>query len=194
MTLYTISLDPGTRQAGLALFEGDRLVDAYLGSEYPGNLLERYDAVAADLINVVESQWKPRFKKPQNVQVVQEVPQFYAYGSSRTPGSGDDILALCLVCGAFGMSLVERGFSRPSIYRPAQWKNQVEKEAMCARIVDCLAPCEVAVLEKFRAKRGKKLINHNVVDGVGVGMKKLKRIPVAGTPMSMWKRTDADFK
>lgn len=183
---YTLSFDPGTKQAGIGLFDGQRLIGAHLEKQDEGYIVERSYLVANNIVELINKKWSWLPKK--NTKFVFEYPQFY---KGKTPGNGDGLLALCLVLGGVGSLLMEQGFYQPLLVRPREWKLQTDADVMCRRIVKCLAPCEVAILEEFRAKRGAKDINHNVVDGVGIGMGELKRLPVPGTNINMWLRTDA---
>ena len=190
---YTVALDPGTLRAGAAVYRGQRLVWAYLSKEHPGKLLDRAYVAAFDVADRLLAECPFLLFSQKNTKIYAELPRVIMRGGSRTPGDPDSILALVLLVGAFSTRLVDRGFSTAENIRPADWKTQVEKKAMTARIESCLAPCEIAVLESFRGVRNKK-IDHNVLDAVGVGMKPLKRIPIAGTPIQMWQKKDSDFK
>lgn len=144
-----LAVDPGTEQAGFARFEGSRLVQAELIKE-KGSLKEyRAWRVAVRIGDLLVP----------GASLVVEHPQVYA----RSPGDPDDLLALSLVVG--GVLALHKG---GEIVRPREWKGQVPKNLMTARILRQLEPDERELCKKIND-------NHNVLDAVGIGLWKLKR-------------------
>jgi hypothetical protein len=144
-----VAIDPGTEQAGFALFDEGVLVRAELVVEKGSTKEQRAWKVANKLGDLLE----------KDSTLVIEHPQVYARG----PGDPDDLLALALVVG--GVLTLNGG---GEIVRPAQWKGQVPKKIMSNRILKALTEEERLLTEKVRN-------NHNVLDAIGVGLWKLKR-------------------
>ncbi len=96
-------------------------------------------------------------------QIVIEEPQVYR--GSKGKGDPDDLLQLAGVCGA-----IEGRFSfvqNVESVKPAEWKGQVDPDAMTARILTKPTPAELAVMEKSPKA---KTWDHNEVDAVGLGL------------------------
>lgn len=145
------AIDPGTEQAGLAIFREGVLVDAHLVVEAGLTKEQRAWRVATKLGKLLVP----------GAELVVEYPQIYAKASQVDP---DDILALTLVVGGV-LSLHGGG----ELVRPAAWKGQVPKKVMVNRILKNLSEEEQKILKKVKD-------NHNVVDAVGVGLWKTKRL------------------
>lgn len=148
-----IAVDPGTEQAGFALFENGKLIQAELIKE-KGSLKEhrawRVSCRIGELL-------------VPGATLVIEHPQVYA----RSPSDPDDLLALALVVG--GVLALHKG---GEIVRPREWKGQVPKNLMTARILRQLDADERALCKQIND-------NHNVLDAVGIGIWKLKRFKFA---------------
>lgn len=149
--MVLIAVDPGTEQAGVAVFSEGHLVEAHLIVE-AGYTKEQRAWRAACQIGK---------RLVPNADLIVEYPQIYAKVSKVDP---DDILALTLVVGGV-LSLHGGG----ELVRPAQWKGQVPKKVMVNRILKNLSEEERKILKTVKD-------NHNVVDAVGVGLWKLKRL------------------
>jgi hypothetical protein len=145
-----ISIDPGTEQAGFARFVAGELVQAELIREKGSTKEQRAWRVAAQLGALC----------PPGEALVIEHPQIYV----RSPGDPDDLLALALVVG--GVLTLHGG---GELVRPRTWKGQVPKKIMVNRILKHLNEEERALCAKIKD-------NHNVLDAVGVGLWKLKRL------------------
>lgn len=145
-----IAIDPGTEQAGFALFEDEQLVVAELVREKGSTKEQRAWKVACKLGDLCVP----------DCDLVIEHPQIYA----RSTSDPDDLLALALVVGGV-LSLFKGG----EIVRPRTWKGQVPKKIMTNRILKQLD-------EKERLLCSKVKDNHNVLDAIGVGLWKLKRL------------------
>lgn len=150
MTKRLIAIDPGTEQAGFARFVEGRLVQATLVREKGSTKEQRAWRVARKLGELFET----------GEDLVIEHPQIYV----RSKGDPDDLLALALVVG--GVLAVHEG---GELVRPRTWKGQVPKKIMTNRILKHLAGDERALCAKVKD-------NHNVLDAVGVGLWKLKRL------------------
>lgn len=186
MSRYLVSFDPGTQAAGVALFDYQRLIDVLLIKRSGGYAKDRAVEIALDISNAIIEKW-PFLLKHKDTRFVFEYPEFYSGG--KTPGNGESILSLCIVLGGVALKLHELGFQKPKFIQPKKWKSQTKKEIMTERIEMCCAPCEIAVMAHTRGVKNKK-IDHNVLDGVGIGFDALDRLPLPGTPIQMWLRTD----
>lgn len=160
-----VSCDPGLRACGVAVFQDGVLVHAALvknpvkKARGPEAWWGMADAVRTHIWESDSFRLVPR-------TYVLEVPQVYRFGKSRT--DPDDLIQLAGVGGAVGAVL------RPKEaygYYPRQWKGQVPKEVMVARIEGRLTPEEVKAIQPVAAS-----LRHNVLDGVGLGLHHLGRL------------------
>lgn len=162
-----LSVDPGIRGCGVALFVDDLLGKAeYVRNTCPkGNRAAEAESMAAniyyyaykDLINDLAVEW----------------PRIYASrireGSSKE--DPNDLLALAGVVSAVAGKLNVWSTS----YCPSEWKGQLTKEACHERIKSRLTPIELAILEDASKAAGKTYA-HNVWDAVGIGLHHLGRL------------------
>ncbi|MFA6118156.1 MAG: hypothetical protein WC729_29485 [Sphingomonas sp.] len=156
-----LSLDPGIRGCGVALWEGKQLVrcEYVKGASAAGSVLAAAHAMAQQV----------RAWAPDDVTFLAlEWPQVYRVGKGK--GDNNDLLALAAVLGALVALFPLAGFE---VFKPAEWKGQVPKDIMGNRIVGKLEGREVVV---FRAAKVIKSLEHNVIDGVGIGLKALGRL------------------
>jgi hypothetical protein len=163
---WLLSLDPGLRGCGLALFHDDKLHTAW----YSKNLEKKargptaWDAMAS----VVERDVFLRL--PREVWVVDrlatEVPQVYRGRSSK--GDPADLLELTGVVGAVARAIPSRERRH---YLPREWKGQVPKEIHVPRILNILAADETQRIEPVIAS-----LRHNQTDGIGIGLFDLRRM------------------
>jgi len=155
MTKKLIAIDPGTEQAGFALFENGILTRAELVREKGSTKEQRAWRAARQLGALCQAH--------ADAELVVEHPQVYL----RSPGDPDDLLALALVVGGV-LTLHEGG----DLVRPREWKGQVPKKIMVARILKQLSDEEQALCKRVKD-------NHNVLDAVGIGLWRLKRFRAA---------------
>lgn len=137
-----IYVDPGVHACGVAYFADAKLCWA------------RYVAVGDDLRLDVGGQ-----------PLVIEMPRIYP-GSGQRKGDLNDLLNLAAIvgrCEAWNAGTVKRVF-------PAQWKGQVPKKIMTARILSKLSWEEVARIERVGYK------DHNTIDAIGLGLWHLGRL------------------
>lgn len=136
-----IAIDPGVKFCGVACFRCDELEFA------------RYVAVD-DLVDAIDL----------SEELHIEMPRIYP-GSGQQKGDLNDLLNLAAVVG-----LCESYFNRSTRVFPAQWKGQVPKKIMNARILSKLSPIEQGRIVGAGAK------THNVIDAVGIGLHALHRL------------------
>lgn len=137
------AIDPGVHKLGIALFFEGRLIDA------------RYRDLMFAPVGSVDRQ----------ARLIIEMPRIYP-GSSQRKGDLNDILDLAAAVG-----FCEGRFDGP-IERvfPAQWKGQVPKKIMNARVLSKLSADEKLRIESVGAK------DHNTIDAIGIGLWKLGRL------------------
>jgi hypothetical protein len=151
-----ICIDPGSKKAGVSLFEED------------GTLMTAWLAVGADWRETADNIMR---KMPVSMcrvnSVVVERMQYYE--GSDVPV--EDLITLSLmagrVTGLFSGWVGENTFT----YLPKQWKGQVPKDIMIARIISKLTPAEVRRVQLPKTKVGQK----DVWDAVGIGLHHLRK-------------------
>ncbi len=142
-----ICIDPGVKACGFAVFRDGVLRSA------------RY-------LNIDAVPWENWMD-----ELVIEMPRIYP-GSGQQKGDLNDLLDLAAVVGyCEGLHQGEEGAWGPrSRVFPAQWKGQVPKKIMTARILSKLSEIELGRIERVGAK------DHNTLDAVGIGLWKLGRL------------------
>lgn len=164
--MSTLALDPGLRGCGVAVFSDEGVL---VECEYV-----RSGSKDADLEGAL---WMARavknaFPLPYKHLAV-EWPQVYA--GSKQKGDPNDLIALAAVVAA----VVTRYASIVTRYKPRDWKGQVPKEVIQARILGApgvagrLSAEEVAV---FKDCACPKSLRHNVLDAIGIGLHFLDRL------------------
>jgi hypothetical protein len=158
---WVLSVDPGLRHCGVALFGDQQLRWAALIKSPektvrgPAAWLAMAKAVLARLLNL-----------PKPDVLVVEVPQVYSWRGQK--GDQADLIELAGVDGALVGTIEHKtGIS----YLPRQWKGQVPKEVMNARV-----EAKLSEVEKGRIEACAPSLRHNVLDGVGIGLKYLGRL------------------
>ena len=165
--MSTLALDPGLRGCGVAVFsdEGVLVECEYVRSGSKADDLEGAMAMA----EAVEDAFTLPYK-----HLAVEWPQVYA--GSKQKGDANDLINLAAVvasvCTRYGTSIITR-------YKPRDWKGQVPKEVIQARILGApgvvgrLSAEEVAV---FKDCDCPKSLRHNVLDSIGIGLHFLDRL------------------
>ncbi len=92
------------------------------------------------------------------------MPRIYP-GSGQQKGDLNDLLNLAAVVGGH-----EKTFKNHVRVFPAQWKGQVPKKIMNARVLSRLSPQERLRIEDSGSK------THNTIDAVGIGLYRLGRL------------------
>jgi len=163
MTL--LSVDPGVRGCGVALFSEQKLVNA---AYVKNSVAESCGPKEALALAVAVATWSG----PINALAL-EVPQTYKGRAKR--GDANDLISLALVDGA-----IAGIFERVQIfsYFPSQWKGQVPKPKRAgedyiieARVRKRLSPDE---LERVNWPNAWKLCM-DVSDAIGIGLTALSR-------------------
>ncbi len=169
-----ISLDPGIRGCGVALFRGGRLE----ACDYLKNPVLKGDDVDAVLGMADEVvKWR-RLHCPLVVpEFVFEHPRVYTISKSK--GDPNDLMPLVGV--AYACAGYIAGHKSVRVF-PATWKGQLTKEACEARIRSRLDTAELAVLDATVHRVGAKA--HNAVDAVGIGLHAVGRF----APKRSWEK------
>lgn len=170
MTVFTVALDPGIRHCGLALFMSNRLVRAGLARNPEVSL--RGPAAWTTMARAVEDMlaaWLPEegFVDGDELILAAELQQVY-----RGPGAKadpDDLFQLTGVVGAV-TALVNTSVG----YLPREWKKNLPKGVVEARIKKRLSPEELKAMKE--AEGSTPSLQHNVIDAVGIGLHHFMRL------------------
>lgn len=163
-----LAVDPGIRGSGAALFVGGRLAWAdYVKN--PARKGNRADAAGSMALAVVE--WA-RARVATLDDLAAEWMQIYAgqIRAGASKGDPNDLLALTgVVSGVAAVVGVTA-----TAYLPREWKGQLDKAAMHARIRGRLSEAELCNADC--ACRRAKSLAHNVMDAIGIGLFHLGRL------------------
>ena len=163
-----ISLDPGVKVAGVAIFEDNELSRAFLVQG--GNWYLTAQEVWRQILDGY-----PFGIRGLNPELAVEIPQIY----NTRKIDVNDLITLSLMAGAFVGQIAERVVSIRT-YLPSQWKGQVPKSVMTKRTKNKLSPEERARVE-LPSARG---LQHNVWDSIGIGLHHLRKNRRAGNKKS----------
>jgi len=158
---HLASIDPGVKECHLAYFEGGVLSGVWQFS--PGAAVHQ-----------------PLGPCPTGTELVVEVPRIYPHSHPRP----NDLIDLAFAAGR------AVGSNPATIVYPAHWKRQLKKPVSHMRILEVLAPHELAVLPpetadkvreaaEYLGRTGKVRYNwkgHNTLDAVGIGLHHLGRL------------------
>ncbi len=156
-----LCVDPGLRGCGVAFFRAGTLIRAgyVTSSAIEGRGYAAHKAMARALVDAYGYVGLSR--------LVIEHPRIYP-GAAQQKGDLNDLLDLvgvgAAVAANYPVTEVETLF-------PSDWKGNVPKEVMTARISRAIANEERAGIEKCYAS-----LTHNVLDAIGIGLFKLGRI------------------
>lgn len=160
-----LTLDPGKKEAGVALWEDGSLVDAWLTrakKERAEQLTWHYATAQQVYEDITE-----RGHRIDTISTfVGECPEVYP--GKHQKGRQSDVVELALVTGAVG-ALVQP--ETITIYLPKEWKRNVPKEIVEKRVNRRLYDEEKERIEWCKATT----LWHNIYDGIGIGMKYLRR-------------------
>lgn len=168
MQLY---VDPGLRACGAAVFDGAALVAAALPVGTQDGDMRRPRERAGILVAMAGAvrRWADSIGSIERLIV--ELPQIYPRGHQLAPKAGtdpNDLVHLAAVVGALSAAFAT---VETEIVLPAEWKGQIPKKIMHARVVGdsiktgILAPAEKAVLPKLPVSK-----LHNTLDAVAMGL------------------------
>jgi len=164
--MLLVSIDPGVHMAGVAIWRDGKLVTARLLHEKDGN-------VAEQLTDLVQKQ-RARICIPgqpypwEDVELAIEVPQ--TYDRQHSKGAPEDIERLNSAANTYTDAITKLGCKECARYYPKDWKGQVPKDVMIRRIKGRLKPEEKTKIVSAGS------LTHNIMDGVGIGLKRLGRL------------------
>lgn len=171
MILRTI--DPGLRGCGAAEFyialEGGRAFPQLLRAAYVRNLKDGrcYPAHAGMAEAVVD--WygtrKVAWNKVEDLLII-EHPRAYPGMPKTDPNDLLDVCGVGAACAA-----VLQNYTRLESVFPFEWKGNVDKKAMTARIESKLTLHELEKIEPVG-----RALRHNVLDAIGIGLWKFGRL------------------
>lgn len=152
-----LSVDPGLRGCGVALWDAGRLAQAaYVENPMKtGRGPAAYRAMGDELSKLTVWGSEP-------LHVVLELPRVYPVSK----GDPNDLIDLAGVVGAIAGCMADTC----SHYEPAQWKGQVPKTIMAKRILSKLSKAELDNVQHVGYK------DHNTIDAIGIGLKYLGRL------------------
>lgn len=165
--LYAV--DPGVRCLGGAFFGSGVLKRGWIVRNPKGDgslsdhmrMVRLYrDSIFSDL-----APGAAKFDYFQSCHLAIEVPQVYR--ASKQIGDQNDLINLAIVAGGVA------GLFEPELvfrYYPREWKAQVDPEVSNQRVLERLTPEELEALEDVPAS-----LRHNMLDAVGIGLKRLGR-------------------
>lgn len=152
-----IAIDPGKRSSGVAMFDSKgTLVRAFLTNKAQTKAPRSVDW----MLSVSDFTIEPL------EEVIIEMPKVYP-GAART--DLNDLLDLAAVVGAHALRAYRQQAS-VTLVHPQDWKGQVPKKIMNARVLSRLTEAEQATIEGAGAK------THNVLDAIGIGLRHLNRL------------------
>ncbi len=156
-----VSIDPGVRDAGVALWDDDHELRAakLIRCRHGG-----WPALAAMVADWVEHSYL-------DIQhIVIEQPQVYV--QSRQKGNPNYLIALAMAAGAIAMAVLDRHPDASIVtVLPAVWKGNTPKDIHNERTKKLISPVEHEQISLPSAKS----LQHNVWDAVGIGLHLLQR-------------------
>lgn len=156
-----ITIDPGVRGAGIAVWSLNNLVMACYVKPMRK---DRGYGLAEDLAYNVEMAVKDYSPK----LIVCEFPRFY--GSTHQKGDPNDLIDVA-VAGAAISTRLDSLISYIESVSPSDWKGNVPKQKMLVRIWKKLTEEERAVVQKTN-----KSDREDILDAIGIGLWKLGRL------------------
>lgn len=153
-----VTIDPGLRHCGLAVFRDGVLRAAYLvrlGADDAQTAAARF-ALATQVFSLAGH--------PDRLVI--ELPRIYP--AARQKGDQNDLIQLATVAGAVVGRVLARHVE--FIY-PRTWKGTINADVMTERITERLTADESTRVEKCPAS-----LSHNVYDAIGIGLHVLGRL------------------
>ena len=152
-----LAIDPG-KDTGAARFLGDVLVDVKLFT-CSGPPVERVRSISYNVAMWCETADR----------LACEWPQIYQRAKSK--GDPNDLLPLAAILGGI---FTDFPAAEIVLYKPAEWKGQMSKEACHEKIRKSLGASELKLLDDCLMTIPRSL-RHNAMDAVGIGLKALGR-------------------
>lgn len=150
------AIDPGLRGCGVAQFDHGRLSWAC----YIRNPMTEGRGPTAHA-KVAHEVWL----FCPTAHLIIEFPRIYPHGPRDRRSDPNDLLDVAGVAGACAAL-----YEHITWVFPQQWKGQVPKEVMNARVMKRLSPEELAAVKSVGA------LDHNTYDAIGIGLHHLGRL------------------
>ena len=140
---WHLSVDPGTREMGWALWRGTSLVQCGLarGKTWTGTVRKMPELPCVDVLTLEDQQ---------------------IYRSS--PVDAHALLAVARVVGAV---VAFYDYPKHSLVKPAKWKGQVPKKICNERTLKALSQIETEVVGNVKCPAS---LRHNLLDAIGIGL------------------------
>jgi hypothetical protein len=174
---YQLSIDPGTRGAGAAIF--DTVTRQLHAARYIRNPIDggrRLDAAIA----LAEAVF--RWAGEEGVLVMRTVAceVMRSYNAGQQKGPQDDLIDVSLVSSACATLGKLRGADKLVTYYPAEWKSNLNPETCLERIIERLSLPEQGRIQLVGRTPlydipGSDSLDHNTLDAIGIGLKLLGR-------------------
>lgn len=177
--MLIVSMDPGKRACGVAVWRDAELHAAAwvrTVAREKASGAEAWAQMAFAVERYVQGVFT-RIRVPEDhIYFVAEVPQTYQGTGRAARVDLDDLLDLAGVVGAVATALAPLDVIVS--YRPREWKGNLPKEVMVERVKAKLSRDELSrvVLPPGRKKGSVGVAAHNVMDGIGIGLKYLEAI------------------
>lgn len=163
-----VSIDPGASSCGIAVFKEGELRTAFLvAPNTQGTAGYTRGLVVADAASRALQHCRVHADSPS---IFCEIPRVYPQASQQK-GDPNDLIHVAItgamVCEALALS--ERAREVSYVY-PHEWKGNIDKKIMLARIEKTLTVAERSRVQSAGAK------THNILDAVGIGLWTLARL------------------
>jgi len=164
-----VSIDPGYRYCGIAVFSDGRLTHAeHVDAKVWDTEAQQFASTASAVWEFLETTVGKAAMETAELAI--EYPQQYLH----SPAPRESVQRLVGTVGAVLAQVQGKtgGLSvKVSTYKPREWKGQVPKDIMGKRIVARLSAQEVPIIPALPKSK-----LHNVVDAIGVGLYHLRRL------------------
>lgn len=171
-----LTLDPGTRGAGVAVFVDRDLV----GATYVHNPCREGRRLnsAVTLARAVRH-WAEVTVNRSIHRIAIEVMRSYEAGQQKGPQ--DDLIDVSLVSAAVAGTFHDVRPELMSTFYPQEWKGSVKAETFLGRILDRLESHEKAAIKlvgriPLAEVPKSDSLDHNTLDAIGIGLKVLGRL------------------
>lgn len=158
-----LSVDPSLTNSGWAVFRDGTLAKVgHVPTEPRDPLANRVIALANQVT----------WDRYQVSRLVVEFPRIYP--GPQQKGDQNDLLPLAAIAGAMALVIKQvQGWGSPpaEFFHPRQWKGQVPKKVMFARIKKHMTPAELALLDGIADR-----YVGDVLDAIGLGLWYLGRL------------------
>jgi hypothetical protein len=168
--MIAIGIDCGIKYIGISMFENKELI--YCNYISADRSCTSETEILISLMNNVKKDHVLMDKvndNKANCKVLIEYPEQY----SNSPAPRIHVQALAFTAGGLVNLFSEVGCTNVGIILPKEWKGQVPKDIFLKRIMSRLSVKEKEILTCRNFAKSKE---HNVIDGIGIGLYSVSRI------------------